>query len=451
MSRISPVAGRARAAFTGVAGDALSRGLTQGAIKVFVLKGWAAGFGIVATWILSRSSTPAEFGTYASVLSVVALLGIPAALGFDSYLVPASAWMLAQHRHGRLRGLLQRSRDLTLVASLALVLAGAVLPLPALLGIAVGPYLVGLLSLPVGAQSRLRQATLTGVHHAIAGQLPESVVRPSVLALLAAAMVVSIGHLTGLAMVTANLLAVTAAYGVGVWLQRRYLPREVVTAVPEFETAPWTRAAIHFVALSGANQVMLNVPLIAIGLIRGPAEAALFAMALRLATLVLFGYEAVNTVLAPATAKLWAEGDLERLQKIVTFTARLALVSTLPAAVVFLAAGQWVLSFFGPAYALAAPALAILTVGQMLNAATGNVMLLLKMTGYQSRGAAAQIAVAAASIPLALVLVASLGVNGAALSYVIALLAVNLLWMWQVRRNVGVASTALGQVRPRTR
>lgn len=418
---------------------------------MFILKGWAAGFGIVATWILSRSSTPAEFGTYASVLSVVALLGIPVALGFDSYLVPATARLLVQQRYGLLRGLLQRSRELTLVASLVLVLTGAVLPLPALLGIAVGPYLLGLASMPVAAMSRLRQATLTGLHHAIEGQLPENLVRPSVLALVAAALVISLGHLTGLSMVAANLTAVAAAYGTGWLLQRRYMPLEVTRAKREYETAGWTRASIHFVVLTGANQVMLNVPLIAVGVIRGPAEAALFAMASKLAFLVLFGYEAVNTVLAPASAKLWAEGDSAQLQRTVTFTARLALISTLPPAIVFLVAGEWVLGFFGPAYALAAPALAILTVGQMLNAATGNVMLLLAMTGHQSLGAAAQLAVAAASIPLALLLVASLGVNGAALSYVISLVAVNLIWMGLVVRKVGVATTALGPLGRRTR
>jgi O-antigen/teichoic acid export membrane protein len=451
MNWISQLARRARAGTRLVPGDPRSSGLTAGAAKVFVLKGWAAGFGVVGTWILSRSSTPAEFGTYASVLSVVALLGIPAALGFDSYLVPACARLLVQQRYGSLGGLLQRARDLTLVASLGLVLAGAVLPLPALLGIAVGPYLVGLASLPVAALSRLRLATLAGVQHVIEGQLPESLVRPSVLALLAAAMAVSFGHLTGLSMVVANLTAVTAAYATGSLLQRRYVPRVVRDAKREFETAAWTHAAVHFVALTGANLVMLNVPLIAVGLMRGPAEAALFAMASKLAILVLFGYEAVNTVLAPATAKLWAEGDTARLQRTVTFTARLALISTLPAGVVFLVAGQWVLGFFGPAYALAAPALAILTIGQILNAATGNVMLLLTMTGHQSLGAAAQMAVAAACIPLALLLVATIGVNGAALSYVIALVTVNVTWMWLVMRKVGVATTALGPLRPRTR
>ena len=451
MTRISRTVSRIRARATLPLGDELRRGLTAGAAKVFVLQGCAAGLGVVATWILSRSSTTAEFGTYASVLSVVALLGIPAALGFDSYLVPATARLLVQKRYGSLAGLLRRSRDLTLVASLGLVLVGAALPLPALLGIAIGPYLVGLVSLPVAALSRLREATLTGVHHVIEGQVPESLVRPSVLAVSAAAMALSFGRLTGLSMVAANLAAVAAAYGTGLLLQRRYLPRVVRDSRPEFEMAAWSRDAISFVILTGANQVMLNVPLIAVVVMRGTAEAALFAMAWKFASLVVFGYAAVNTVLAPATAKLWAEGDTEHLQRIVTFTARLALISTLPAAIVFLVAGQWVLGFFGPAYALAAASLAILTVGQILNAATGNVMLLLTMTGHQSLGAAAQMAVTAASIPLALVLVATFGVNGAALSFVITLVAVNVIWMWLVGRKVGVATTALGPLRLRPR
>ena len=209
----------------------------------------------------------------------------------------------------------------------------------------------------------------------------------------------------------------------------------------------WVRAAINFVALTGANNVMLNVPLIVVGVMRGPAEAALFAMAWKLASLVVFGYGAVNTVLAPTTAKLWAQGDIEHLQRIVTFTARLALFSTLPPAVAFFVAGSWILAFFGPGYALAATALGILTIGQVLNAATGNVFLLLTMTGHQSFGATAQIAVAVACVTLALLLVSLLGVNGAALSYVIALVTVNVVWMWLVQRKLGVAPTALGVIR----
>jgi O-antigen/teichoic acid export membrane protein len=247
----------------------------------------------------------------------------------------------------------------------------------------------------------------------------------------------------------ANLVAVSAAYGTGLLLQRRFLPRVVSDARPEFETATWIRASTHFVTLTGANQVMLNMPLIAVGVVRGPTEAALFALAWRLASLVIFGYAAVNKVLAPAIAKLWAEDETEPLQRMVTFTARLALLSTLPPAIVFLVAGQWVLGLFGPVYALAATTLAILTIGQMVNAATGNVFLLLTMTGYQTLGAAAQTAVAVAGVPLALILVSLYGINGAAASYVMTLVTVNLIWMWLVGRKIGVATTALGVFRRR--
>jgi O-antigen/teichoic acid export membrane protein len=250
-------------------------------------------------------------------------------------------------------------------------------------------------------------------------------------------------------MLAASAAAAAAAYAAGVWVQRRRLPTEVRTAKPTYETSTWLRASRHFAVLNGANVLMLNAPLIALTLTQGTAEAALFAMAWKLASLVLYGYGAVNTVLGPATAKLWAEGDREQLQRIVTWTARLALAATLPPAFLFAVAGPVVLGFFGAAYAAAAPTLVILTVGQMLNAGTGNVFLLLSVTGHQSLGARAQVFVALVSIPVAFVLTRAFGASGAALSFAIALVSVNLLWMWLVGRSTGIATTALGVVRGR--
>jgi O-antigen/teichoic acid export membrane protein len=192
---------------------------------------------------------------------------------------------------------------------------------------------------------------------------------------------------------------------------------------------------------------MTQVDLLLLGLLAGPEQAGPYAVAVRGATLIIFGLLAVNIPLAPAMSQLWATGHHRELQALVTRAARLALVIALPVAVAFILLAEPFLSFFGPEFVRAAPALAILSVGQLAHAAAGPVGVLLLMTGHQRPAALAAGCGLVANAGLCLVLIPRFGAEGAALSSAagyttwVFLLALYAPW------RMNVHTTALGVIR----
>jgi O-antigen/teichoic acid export membrane protein len=126
----------------------------------------------------------------AIVMSCVAVLAVPAALGLDRLLVREIAVLQTHGDWAHAKGLLRRSQQLVLGVSIAI--AGvAALAFSLFYRVADGRLLesfqIGMVLVPLIAFARLRQAALQGFGRVVAGQVPEGVVQPAIMMLLAAA------------------------------------------------------------------------------------------------------------------------------------------------------------------------------------------------------------------------------------------------------------------------
>lgn len=425
----------------------LRSGLSGRALSSLLLNVLATVLLLLATLVLTRFSDPIDLGRFATVLALVAVLGIPAIAGFDRLLIRVTAAETAAGHFAIVAGLIRRSRDITLFWSSAIAIAfaaGLVLlssePRDHI------PLLLGLITLPLAALSRLRQAALFGLQRVVAGQLPESLVRPGLFLALAVAMAAYGATLTAASMVAIHLLSTGVAFAAGSFLLARYLPPDVRQGQREYATLDWLRQSVPLTALAGASTLMVHVPIIVLDALRGPESAAIFAVSTRVSSIIPFGLMAANVALGPTIARLWAQGDRQRLQRVVTLSARLVLLLSLPLAAVLVAAGREALSLFGPAYVVGDRVLVILALGQLFNVATGSVGVLLLMTGYHARAAVAQLVVSIGMVPATLILVAALGLEGAAASAAGSLVVLNVLWWLSARRALGFGGTAFGHI-----
>src|SRR6056297_2509658 len=97
-----------------------------------------------------------------------------------------------------------------------------------------------------------------------------------------------------------------------------------------------------------------------------------------------FSLMAVNMTIAPTVSNLYTEGDLHKIQQILTTSVRAILAFSLPAALVLIIFGPWLVPFvFGEDFAFAAYPLAILCIGQLINVCMGSVGIVLNMTGNE--------------------------------------------------------------------
>lgn len=436
---------------TAVAG-ARRRTLVSGAIGTLALQAGGLALAFVTGVLLARMLGPAGYGSYAFAMAWISVLAIPAALGSDRLVVREVAAYRAQSAWGMFSGFRQWMTRSVVLASVGLALSSALAfavladrPLSQdfrVLGVAL--FLLPLLSL-----TTVRDATVQGLNHVVAGQLPEGLVRQAVfLMLLMGCAAYAGGRLSPAMAMGASVAAAALALLVAVYLESRLMPLEAKKAHAGYGRRTWLQAACVMVLISGAMGLGAHVNQILLGILAGSEAVGLYSVADRGAAFVLLPMVVATIVLRPAIASLYAAGNRGRLQLVLTKSARLIVLASLPVAICFIAFGDWfLLLFFGQSFTGAQTALSILSIGQLGNAATGPVTVLLLMTGHE-RAVASTVALGTlANLGLDLVLIPRWGVEGAAVARAVSLMGWNVAQVILARRRLHIDSTLLGNLR----
>ena len=156
------------------------------------------------------------------------------------------------------------------------------------------------------------------------------------------------------------------AFMVGAFFLLRLLPGEIKNAEPVYETGGWLKSTLPFMFLGAMQLVNSRTDIVMLGIFCNVEDVGIYRAVVQGSALVIFVLTAVNMVLAPVISGLYAEKDLARLQKVVTMSARMILIGTLPVVLFLMAAAPWLLDFlFGAEFMAGAGALRILCMGQI--------------------------------------------------------------------------------------
>lgn len=422
------------------------RGVARNAVHSFGLKLGFTALTIGTAVLMARLMGTTGYGVYAFVFAGASLLAMPLQLGVPTLLLRQASAYEARAEWGLLRGLLRRSDQALLAAAVALALVAAVvLPFvrdPAGGGMR-GTILWSVLLVPAVALGNARGATLRGLHHVAEGLLPEQLIRPAGFLLLVA-LAAAAGGLTAPVATACHAAAALGALAAGAWMLRRRLPPAYARAEPAYDDRAWLRSIGPLSALAGVQACLQQFDVFVLGLYAAPDDVALYRVALQGATLVVFTQNAVNVALGPQVARSWATGDLDRLQRLLARSSRLALATGLVPVLVFVLAGRPLLgAVFGPGYVPAYAALLIVAVGELVNVASGSVGLALNMTGHEKDALRGMAAAGALNVVLNLLLIPRFGMEGAAVAMAISLAAWNLLLSLFLYRRTGLVAFAL--------
>lgn len=402
----------------------------------------------LVTVVLARALGPDGYGIYAHVLALIMLLAIPSQVGLPTLLVRQLARYGAGGQWSLMCGILHWSNRFVLIISLVLMVLAAGIAWWSVVGTdpqKLSTFACALALIPLIALGNIRGAALRGLHHVLSGQLPEQLLRPGLLLLLclAAASTVGWNGLTPAGAMGLHVVAAGMAFAVGVVLLRRALPEPARTTVPEYDRRAWRHSILPLSLISGMQVINTQLGLVVLGFFATDADVGIYRVASQAAILVAFTLTAVNMVLAPNVARLFTRGEHEQMQRMVTWSARLVLAAALPVVLVFVLFGDSVLRIaFGEAYVDGYFALAILSIGQLVNAGMGSVGLILNMTGHERATLVGVACGAGVNILLSLALIPPFGVEGAAWATALSLITWNIILCWQVYRRVGIVSTA---------
>lgn len=425
--------------------------MVRGTVGTFVFKVINTILVFGTSLILTRLLGVKEYGVYAYAISWASLLSVPTAMGLDTLLVREVARYKTLKDWSSLRGILRWSDRIVLALSLGLAITFALVirfnqerfeP-------TVRKALWTAISLiPLLAFVSLRQGAIWGLGYVVGAQVPLMLLLPVLFLTFISILYFAIG-LSGISAVGMKAVAAVCAFLTGANLLKKYLPKPVQEAPPGYHSREWLRSALSLLFISTAGTINQQLSVVMVGSMLSPEAAGIFTIAQRGAGLISFILVAVNMPLAPTVASLYARGDKERLQRVITKSARIILLSALPIALGLIFFGRWVLLIFGREFTTGSTALAILSLGHLANAGMGSVGLLLNMTGYE-RDTAKGIGIAAlVNIILNVILIPLWRIEGAAVANAVSMVTWNVLLAVWVYKRLGIYSTAFGPIQLR--
>lgn len=397
--------------------------------------------GVATTVILARVLGPEDYGVYAWAYALVAVLAIPARLGLSQLLVREISAYQLREKWSLLRGLLTRANQIVLVSSALLAgiaIAAIFLFADRLSSVETVTLGWGLALLPLMALGELRGAALRGLRRVVLGQLPDLVLRPGFLVLFVGAAALSVELSSGTAMAL-HAAAAGLAFVIGAALLVHFLPKDVKSVEPEFETREWVSSAVPLGLISGMHVINSRADIVLLGFMGPSEEVGFYQVAVKAAMLVTFALSALNMVIAPYISRLHSDEEYGQLQKLLTASARGVLGAALPVAAVLIVYGDWILEVaFGEEYVAGNVPLIILCVGNLINVGGGSVATLMNMTGHERDTALGMTGAAVLNIVLNVLLIPYWGMTGAAVATVATFLAWNLFLCVRAYKELGV-------------
>lgn len=413
----------------------------------FALKVASTGLGFLTSLLLARLLGAAGYGVYAYAMSIVALLVIPATLGLPQLLIRNLASYHTRSEWNLMRGLLRWSNWSVLAASVALALLMAIaieLMSKRFQPQTVATFRIALLALPLMSLSQIRQTALQGLNHIVEGQLPEALIRPVLfIALVGGAYFLLGWKVSAPSAMGMQVVAAGVAFLIGTIILQRNLPASVKEATPSYEVRAWMRSALPLLFIGGVSVINQYANILILGALKGATDVGIYKVATQVTALISLMLIVVNTAIGPTISSLYTKGDMKQLQRVVTRSARLALLFSLPLVLAFVVFGKWFLLLFGPEFPRGTAALAILSLGQLVNVAAGSVGLLLIMTGHENDTLQGLIIAAMVNVVFSALLIPFCDVEGAAIAASASLVIWNVLLLLRVKTRLGIDPTAV--------
>lgn len=445
----------------------LLRGRTTGARLVrgsggtFVLRLVNMALKFFSSLVLARLLGPQEYGVFNFAQAWLLVLIVPASAGFDRLLIRDLSIYLTRQAWATMRGVLRfatrwavaLSCAVAALAALAAWLTYHLTGRPALLNAeqadaartALITLLIALTVLPLRAILMVQQGAMRGLRQVVLGQVPDLVVQPA-LFLFALGMIYVGGRAVRTANAAMSLFAVTmlAALLISTWGMRRVVPQPAHGVAPVVLPRLWLASALPFALSQMLGALNTQVDALMLGALDSPAAVAYYTVTQRLTMVITLPLISVTVALAPHVASLYTEGRLGELQRAVTASTRLVLALSLPFTALFVAAGTFFLGLFGAEYRAAQTALAIFSLGQLVNAATGPVIIVLMMTGHERAAALSTGAGLALHVLLNALLIPRWSIEGAAVAGGVSVAALNLAQVALAWRWLRINTLALG-------
>ena len=153
-----------------------------------------------------------------------------------------------------------------------------------------------------------------------------------------------------------------------------------------------------------------------IGIFKAESEIGIYNVAIKLAMISGLVLGAVNSIVAPKLSEAYNNGRKKEFALIVRQSTRVIFFSSFPILIFLIVFPEFLLSFFGSEFLIGKTTLYILLVGQIINAFSGSVGVIMQMTGRERLFQNILIVALIINIGMNFLLIPTYGIIGAAIA-----------------------------------
>lgn len=430
----------------------LKKQLLRGGVGSIIVRVIGTGLAFILSIVLARTLGAEGFGTYSFVLSLLIFLSIPLQAGFPNLVVRETAKSHQRNDWLSIKGLMIWILKLVSIYSIGLFMGLIVLYLFDINLIdkkRQEVFLVGLLLIPLIPVILIQNAAIRGLGKVVIGIIPDSVLRPGfALVLISLSLLFYHENLTPLNAMLLYTVSILISFIISLIIIWKLTPKENRNlSLYHTEIKEWKKAAYPLTIVGGLQLMYSYIDIIILGFFHSNEDVGVYRAVGQLGTLVVFGLTAINQMLHSHFAKLYASNDIDKLQKIVTYSSFVIFAVAAIPSIVFIFYGEFVLgTIFGEEFMVGALPLAILTIGQLANATFGSVGALLNMTGHEKDAMRGMIYSLGINLLFGFILIPLYGMIGAAISTAISLIIWNAILRYYVKKRLNIESIGFIQI-----
>ena len=187
-----------------------------------------------------------------------------------------------------------------------------------------------------------------------------------------------------------------------------------------------------------AQMTIQRLDIVLVGILKGPAEAAVYTAATRFLVVGQLGNAALSMAAQPQFTHLFAIGDRRGAGAVYQVTTAWLIILTWPLYLLAAVDGPTVLAVFGHSYQAGSTVMVILGLTMLIATGCGQVDMVLTTTGRTSWSLLNALAAVGTNVGLDLALIPRYGITGAAIGWAAAIVITNLVPLAQVASVVKV-------------
>ena len=405
---------------------------------ILMLRVFAAGMNYVGVICLARWLSLSDFGIYGSIMSAVGFGAVAVQFGSTLTAIRYLGEYQVHQEQGKAHGIIRYSeRGVLLIALVTSTVLGGACATTAWLGyFPTGcVWLLGLAVLPAFALTDVQSAIMRSFDQILPALLPKDVIWRSCIPLFAFMLFVYCpAHLRLPILLVLSALSLSVFALWQHWHLHSTLPSAIKSATPDYDQKSWWSTSIPIWLLLMSRISFRTLDVVIVALLLNPAAAGIYFAASRTSELLGFVLSSLNLIVGPNISKLYAA---DKKAELTQYLAVSSVVIFTPALVMFAACAlfpELILSIFGSQFEDGKWVLIVMAFGQLFNAATGSVGVMLNMTGHEKINARIMITTAPFTAAAMFLFAWQFGMIGAAIAAAGGIVTWNVL-LWRAARK----------------